>query len=411
MRSCLTRLLLLVLGLSPGLFASPSPMGQGLSGNYKLSYVGTDLWTVFRDDPKHKPGVDGFDFKKVGTPPHFAPIYMLHDPKSPSATIMGAGSDTPRLCEGTSKMLSIKLECTPLAKETWVDEKTKCGIKKLFVEGIVWNIKDDLRYTRTEAIIFDHKNTPKECEEFKKNLLAELDTDKATEFFKAMREAGLFNEEKDFADAFLLSHVYQANETDEKAVEMPEGNQTGAYELEYSGQSKTVSWNGETKENLVESKPFNAPDESVQPEHIDNILLFHDPNARSAKISGGGDNTMRKCELVSEKDAKTETYSCTLFKANEEEVGTGCTIEHWIKEEVTLSADSLPRYERIEQRQLMPSTQEGCNNYRKKISEELKEGSAELFFRIISKTGGIESTDKLGDTFQLVHKYTAKHAN
>ena len=404
-------LFIILAGLSFPLLASPHPMGQGLSGNYKLSYLGTDLWTVFRADPKHKPSVDGFDFKKVGTPPSPAPIYMLHDPKSPSATLMGGGSDTPRLCEGTSKMLSIKLECAPLAKETWVDEKTKCGIKKLFVEGIVWNIKHDLRYTRTEAIIFDHENTPEECKEFKKNLLAEVDTDKGTEFFKAMKEAGLFKEEKDFADAFLVSHIYQANETDEKAVEMPEGNQTGAYELEYSGQSKTVSWTGENKENIVESKAFNAPDESVQPEHVDNVLLFHDPNARTAKISGGGQNKMRKCELVSEKDSKTETYSCTLFKANEEEVGTGCTIEHWIKEEVTLSPDSLPRYERIEQRHFLPSTQEGCENYRKKIAEEIKEGSAELFFRVISKTGGITSTENLGDTFQLVHEYTAKHAN
>jgi hypothetical protein len=386
-------------------------MSQGLSGNYKLSYLGTDLWTVFRADPKHKPSVDSFDFKKVGIPPSPAPIYMLHDPKGPSATILGAGSDSPRLCEGTSKMLSMKLECTPLANESWVDEKTKCGIKKLFVEEIVWNVTDNLRYKRTEAIVFDHKNTPQECQEFKKNLLAELDTDKAPEFFKAMREAGLFNGEKDFADAFLLSHVYQANETDEKAVEMPEGNQTGAYELEYSGRSKTVSWTGENKENIIEGKAFNAPDEAVQPERLDNVLLFHDPNARTAKVSGGGQNTVRKCELISEKDSKTETFSCTLFKANEEEVGTGCTIEHWIKEEVTLSPDSLPRYERIEQRHLMASTQEGCDNYRKKISEELKEGSAELFFRVISKTGGIESTDNLGDTFQLVHEYTAKHAN
>lgn len=389
------------------LIAAPQPLAQGLSGNYKLAYIASDLATLYRSDENRQPKVESFNFKKVGTPPVPAPIYMLHDPKGPSATLLGGGSDNPRLCEGENDLLSQKLECAPLSKETWIDEKTKCGIKKLFVEGITWNIKDNLQYSRTEAIIFD-KETPAECETFKKNLLEELGADKGPDFFKAMKEAELFKNEKDFADVFLLTHVYQANETDEKAIDLPEGNQTGAYELEYSGKSKTVTWNGEDKKDLMESELFKASDYSLQVERLDNILFFHDPKARSVKIGGAGQNKIRKCELISKQNDEHETYSCTLFKAKEEEVGTGCTIEHQLKEEITLIPNALPHYERIEQRQLLPSSKESCDAYRQKIYDEIKEGSAELFFRVLSKSVNIQSAADLGDTFQLVHEYTLK---
>ncbi|NBT58729.1 hypothetical protein EBT16_08100, partial [bacterium] len=266
---------------------------------------------------------------------------------------------------------------------------------------------DDLRYTRTEVIIFD-KDTATECEDYKKTLLEDLKNEKAPEFFKAMQEAGLFKSEKDFADAFLLTHVYQATATDEKAVDFPEGNRTGAYELNYSGKSRTRSWNGENKDNLLESESFNASDFSVQVERLDNILLFHDPKSRSVKLSGAGQNKIRKCELISKDGDKEEVYSCVLFKAKEEEAGTGCTIEHQLMEQVTLVPDSLPRYERIEQRHLLPSTKEGCDSYRQKIFEEIQEGSAELFFRVLSKSVKIESAQDLGDTFQWVHDYGLK---
>ncbi|MFM8268584.1 MAG: hypothetical protein ACKN9V_00195 [Pseudomonadota bacterium] len=389
------------------LLASPDSLGQGLSGNYKLAYIESNLLTRYRGDEERRPEVKSFDFKKVAKPPIPAPIYMLHDPKGPAATLMGGGSDAPRMCEGKSELFSQHLECTPLSKDVWVDETTHCGLRKVFIEEITWGIQDGLHYQRTEAIVFD-KDTPKECDEYKKNLLAELKADKAPDFFKAMQKAGLFKDENDFADVFMLTHVYEANETTESAIEIPEGNQTGAYELEYSGKSKTLSWDGDKKENLVESKPFDAALQSIQPERLDNILFFHDSKARSAKISGAGQNKMRKCELVSEINSPTEIYSCTIFKANEEEVGTGCMIEHWVKEEIKITKDSLPRYERIEQRHLSPSTQEGCQQYKNKVSEELKDGSAELFFRVISNTEGMKSNQKMGDTFQLVHEYRTK---
>lgn len=391
-------------------FALPPLAAPGLSGTYKLSYLKSDLEVAYWKDKEKETKVKEFDFKKVGTPPIPSPLYLFHNPKDPSATLIGAGSETPRYCEGENDMLSQHLDCTPLSRNIFTDEKTQCEIRSIFLEAVMFDIVENLRYGRMEMFIFD-KDTAKECLEYKTNLMTQLEDGTAPDFFKAMKAAGLIKELKDFPDGFYLTHYYQLTETDEKVAELPRGSETGAYDLEYKGKSKTVSFNGKDRNDLVESDFYDSNSESFPVERLDTILFFYDAKKDQAKISGGGQSKLRTCEKTSKPDDENEVFSCSLFKAMEEELGTGCTIEHWLKEEITLVPGEVPRYQRVEQRSFLPETKEGCESYRKKIAQELSEGSAELFFRVLQKTGGIKDLDKLGDTFQIIHQYQLTPAN
>jgi len=390
---------------------SVTPKGQGLSGDYQLGYLESSLAVITRSQNNHREEKESFNYEKIAKAPIPEPFYMLHDPKGPTATLIGAGSDSPRLCEGEASLLSQELECTPLSKESWVDEKSQCGIKKIFIETILYDVIHDLRYARAEIISLD-KSTEEACALYKTNLLDQLEKDEAPDFFKAMKKAGLLKNPEELPDVYILTHFYQASPSETKAVETSEGNKSGAYSLRYSGKSKTFSWFGEEKKELHQSSVFNAADVEMSVPTLDNILLFHEPEKNAVRIAGGGRNRVRKCELESQdKEKSEEIFVCTLFKATEDELGTGCSIEHWVQERVTLAPKDLPRYERVEQRHLQEATSEGCQQYRSKISEELKEGSAELFFRVFAKTGGIETNTALGDTFQLVHEYSVQLDN
>lgn len=387
------------LGLTEEL-ASP----KGLSGNYKLAYIASDLAVEYRNDSTKKPKVESFNYKEVAEPQIPAPIFLLHDPKGPSATVIGGGSDSPRLCEGEAELLSQKLECAPFAKETWVDEETKCRITKGFVEFILFSIVDGLRYSRKELVVFS-KDTAKECIQYKNKIVEELEKGTAPDYFKVMKAAGLLNDPKDLPDWFALTNYYQTSPADKASLEHPEGNQTGAYELTYSEQSLSKSWTGKEQNDLQESSIFNAS-KKLRIENLDTVLLFHKPQEHTLQVSGAGQNKIRECEKFSAEGTAEEQFACTLFKAKEEELGTGCTIEHWIFEQVTLRPEQTPLYERVEQRRLVGSSAEGCEKYRQKIASEIKEGSSELFFKVLFQTGGIASLDKMGDTFQLRHEYT-----
>ena len=404
---------ILILGLfSLTLFAdSLAPRGQGLSGDYQVAYLESNLAVITRSQNNHKKEKESFNYEKIAKAPIPEPFYMLHDPKGPTATLIGAGSDSPRLCEGEASLLSQELECTPLSQESWVDKNTQCGIKKIFIETILYDVIHDLRYARAEIISLD-KSTEEACALYKNNLLDQLEKDEAPDFFKAMKRAGLLKNPEELPDVYILTHFYQASPSETKAVETSEGDKSGAYSLKYAGKSKSLSWFGDEKKDLQQSSVFNASDIEMSVAAIDNILLFHEPEKNAVRIAGGGRNRVRKCELESQdKEKSEEVFVCTLFKANEEELGTGCSIQHWIQERVTLSSKHLPRYERVEQRHLQEASSEGCQQYRSKIAEELKEGSAELFFRVLKKTGGIGNESALGDTFQLVHEYTVQLDN
>ncbi|NDD05598.1 MAG: hypothetical protein EB078_11880, partial [Proteobacteria bacterium] len=332
-------------------------------------------------------------------------IFLLHNPQGPSATIIGGGSDSPRVCEGEAALLSQDLECAPMAEETWVDEQSKCKISKVFVEHVLFKLTTGLRYSRTEIVVLSDE-TPKECTQYKRQLTEELEKEAGPDFYKAMKAAGIISDNEQIPDLFALAHIYETSPSDKKVFDYPEGNQTGAYDLEYAQSSQTASWTGEEKRDLQISEAFNA-DGKTKVEKLDTVLLFHDHNKQELKVSGGGVNKMRECKNISTAGSPEEVYACTLFRAKEEEAGTGCTIEHWIFERVTLRSKEAPQYARVEQRHLMENTAEGCQNYRTKITSELKEGSAESFFRLIHQTGGFSTSNNLGDTFQLVHDYTA----
>ncbi|NBW99417.1 hypothetical protein EBR03_07580 [bacterium] len=387
--------------------SSPLVLGQGLSGNYKLAYIASDLTGIFRLEDTAPQSAESFDYSKIAAPPQVPAIYLFHDPKGPSGTLMGGGFDAPRLCEGEASLVAQELECAPLSKETFKDEASQCSMKKIFVETVSYHIATELRYSRTEIIAFD-KETPKECAAYKEQLAEELASGKGPDFFKAMLAAGVIQDVKKLPDTFFLAHIYQATLTDEKAVEVSEGDRTGAYSLAYSGNSKTMSWEGEKKERFKESSAFDAKEKSVAVQRLDNILIFHKIDNNSMRIAGAGLNKIRNCTLASgnENEASSSVFTCTLFKAKEEEIGTGCTIEHWVHEKITLLPKENPRYERVEQRQLVNASSEGCKKYRQKISSEMKEGSAETFFKLLFETGGVSDADSLGDTFQLIHEYT-----
>jgi len=391
-------------------FAAPTqPTGQGLSGNYELGYLASDLAVGFNDSNGKLSKVHSFNFKRVAPPPIPEPFYLFHEPKGPSATVIGAGSPSPRLCEGESTLFSQTLECSPLSSESWIDEETQCGIKKVFVETILYSIIEDLRYARTEILTLD-KATEEACQAYKNKIVEQLDKDQGPDFFKAIKRAGLFKDLDAVPDIFILTHFYQATPTNEKAVETSKDNQTGAYALRYAGRSKSFSWVGTEKRDLRQSEVFNASDISIAVQPLDNILFFHDPEKHSVRVAGGGLNRLRKCELES-RNKEEEIFVCTLFKANEEELGTGCAIEHWIQEKITLAPQEGLKYERLEQRHLLDSTLEGCENYRQKMTQEIQEGTAEAFFRVLAQTGGLNPQEKLGDTFQLAHEYTVKADN
>jgi len=396
--------LVAVLFLTSFAFSEELNSPKGLSGHYKLAYIASDLSGLYRNDESKQPSAESFNYKEIAEPQIPAPIFLLHNPQGPSATVIGGGSDSPRLCEGEAELLSQNLECAPLAKETWKDEKTKCEITKAFVENILFSITDGLRYSRTELVFFSEE-TAEQCVKYKENIAEELEKGSAADYFKAMKAAGVINDPKDLPDLFALTHFYQTSPTDKDSVAYPDGNHSGAYELNYSERSQSKSWFGKEQKDLEESSVFNAS-KKLRVENLDNVLLFHKPQEHQLQLSGGGQNKMRDCKQVSEEGASDETFECTLFKAKEEELGTGCTIEHWIFERVTLRKEETPRYERVEQRRFVSSNLEGCEKYRQKIASEIKEGSAELFFRVLFETGGISSLDKMGDTFQLSHEYT-----
>jgi len=394
------------LNLSAAEYSAPTATAApGLSGNYKLSYLVSDLASLYRSDESKKKEVESFNFEKIAPAPIPAPLYLYHNPIGPSATLMGGGSDAPRFCEGQAEMLSQTLECSPLSEKAWKDEKTGCGFNSIFIETVLYDIIQDLRYSRTEVFIFD-KDTEKECQEYKSNLASQLEEGTAPDFFKAMKKSGVVTDLKDLPDGFVLSHIYQMTATDEKAIDLPEGNVTGAYSVTYAGKSRTESWLGDKKEQLEESQVFDSKSERVPVEQIGTVLFFHDLEKGTLKIAAGGQNKTRTCKKTSKEDEKNEVFTCTLFKAKEEELGTGCTIEHWLKEEVILTPGENPRYARVEERRLSGDFKEGCENYRKKVASELSEGSAELFFRVLLKTGGIKNPERMGDNFKLIHEYT-----
>jgi hypothetical protein len=387
------------LNVSQALAAVP-----GLSGNYQLSYLESDLAAVFRSDETKKRKKKAFNFEKVAAPPVPTPVYLYHEPVGPTATLMGGGSDAPRFCEGEATLISQQLECTALSDKSWKDEKTQCGIRSLFIETVLYSIIEDLRYARTEIFMFD-KDTEQECAEYKKQLSTQLENDTAPDFFKAMKKAKIITDINQLPDVFSLTHYYQLTRTDEKAIQFPEGNRTGAYSVDYSGNSRTESWVGESKEGFLQSDVFDSQTESIPVERVGTILFFHDPEKGTVQLAAGGQNKVRTCKKISVEGSEAEDFVCTLFKAKEEELGTGCTIEHWFMEQISLRPGQNPTYSRAEQRTFSDQSKEGCENYRNKVATELTEGTAEMFFRILLKTGGIKTTGSMGDTFKLIHEY------
>jgi len=209
-----------------------------------------------------------------------------------------------------------------------------------------------------------------------------------------------------------VGYVLADNSDPTDLPEEVEAGHTGAYQVNYSGKSQSISWEEKSEGDqtrLTEGEFFNGARSPLFVRDLPDVFLFHNPDKNQLRVAGGGADTIRKCKFLKDKSEDDQSiFECTFFKAKEEEQGTGCTIEHWFQDEVTLQDGESPLYVRTEKRTLIESEDSHCDDYKKKIADELSENRSELFFRTVFETGGIDSLEQLGNTFVLKHFYRLK---
>jgi len=370
---------------------------QALSGNYQLNYLHSSLQIRHLEDKSLNQSFANIDYSEISSPPQLEILYFLHDPKGPSATLTGAGVPKARECgDNTEALPSQKLKCEPFALEQTKDDKTGCELASLSNEVITFSIADDLRYARSELILFK-KETKDKCIGYLKQL----------EIAKLLNLKNVEIGEDNFPDALILTHWYQMGSVSDYSAEILKGVYSGTYRARYTGKSQGLSWienKEETPSRLKEGPLFNAAREPLFVQDLPEVLLFHDTDKNSLEVAGGGSNKIRKCRINKKKSSEeTSVFECALFKAKEEELGTGCTIEHRIEDEIILQKGQFPQYSRLEKRKLIESEGSQCELYKEKIAEELSDNRAETFFLAIFANGGIESPKDLSNTFVLKH--------
>lgn len=370
---------------------------QALSGNYRLHYLNSSLQIRHLENKSLNQSFTNFDFSELSSPPQLDVLYFLHNAKGPSATLTGAGIPKPRECgDNTETLPSQKLKCEPFALEQRKDEETGCELATLSNEVITFSIADNLRYARSELILFK-KETKNECLGYLKQL----------EMAKLLDLKNVEISDDNFPDALILTHWYQMGSVSDYSAEILKGVYSGTYQARYTGKSQSLSWledKDETPSRLKEGPLFNAAREPLFVQDLPEVLLFHDTEKNSLEVAGGGSNKIRKCRVNEDKSSDdTSVFECSLFKAKEEELGTGCTIEHRIEEEIILQKGQFPQYSRLEKRKLIESEGSHCELYKEKIAEELADNRAEIFFQAVFANGGIESPQDLSNTFVLKH--------
>lgn len=369
----------------------------GFTGAYELKYTGESLVTSQELDTDAPETGKPFDASKVSVPVALKPIYVLHDPTSGVGSIRGADSRKSRLCKGDSAFFEIALRCEPTGFQNKVDERSGCEMKSFVTEGLSFSIFSPLTYERTEVVSLQPTT---ECGIFKDNLRKDLVDDSAEPFFKLA--ATSFNGGKEIPDVLAVTHRYSTLETTAEA-NPDKTDLTGAYLPEYAASSfgKSLRANSVVKGDVFDVAKFHRP------EALGAILLFHDPAQGKIRLAGAGFRKLRSCPAEETAGTPTRFLCKPLLKAFDEDLATGCKIEHETREEISVNDKGELAYEKIEQRTLLAETAKGCQAYKAKLKTELANGSAELFFRILSKTGAL-GKEELGDQFQLVHRYAAK---
>lgn len=376
-------------------------VSQALTGNYRLKYLHSELKTLnFEEKTKNQTSSE-FDYSAIESLPALDVLYLLHKP-GPTATLTGAGIEKPRECgNNTEKLPTQKLRCEPYSIEPFKDEKTGCEGTTLYGELILFSIVDNVRYSKNQLVMLN-KEKKSQCFEYLESL----------PIHQALEQNEISLSEENLPDVIVLTHLYQAISVSDSSVEVLKGVYTGTYHPRYTGESRAKTWqelSDGTQERKVEGTEFNAALAPLHIRDLPEVLLFHDAEKNTLKLAGAGSEKIRKCQLNKSKSSGEITFfECPVFKAKEEELGTGCTIEHQILNEIKLEKNQYPRLNRIEKRKLVESEDSHCDAYKAKIAEELKDKRAELFFQSLLEQGGITSVENLGNVFVLEHVFELK---
>lgn len=373
-------------------------VSQALTGNYRLKYLHSEIKTLHLEETSKNQTTPHFDFTSITPPPLLDVLYLLHQPSGPTATLTGAGIETPRECGGnTEKLPSQKLRCEPYSVVPFNDENTGCEGTRLFGEVILFSLIDNVQYSRNELLLLN-KETKPQCHAYLKSL----------DFYQALESHQIALSKDEMPDVVLLNHLYQAISISDASVEVLKGIYTGTYNTRYL-HSQARTWEeleeGQ-KERQVEGTEFNAAFAPLFIRDLPEVLLFHDQDKNTLKLAGAGSDKIRKCKRNEERSSEeVSLFDCPVFKAKEEELGTGCTIEHQITNTIRLEKNKYPQLSRIEKRILLESENSHCDTYRTKIKEELTDKRAEAFFQALLENGGIDSVENLGNHFVLEHVF------
>lgn len=382
---------------------------EKFAGKFITQYAQTEVHGIYLHDETKKATGGEVAYEKIAKPETVPPLEVVVGAKDGELKLSGGGYKFTRDC--SIEKGEERASCEPHSTTREKDPITGCKFQRGVTELLLATDDGLVAYGRIRMFALEQE-TGKECEEFQSDIFKALEAGKADPFFQALAAAKAIEEGEKFPDLLMVAQLYAVADTkgvtlpvEPPKEDQPEDTWSGAYRVNYLNRSVSQSWTGKgAKATTRQGRDFNFSEFAKLPPESP-LLIMWDPN-KGMLIAGVGSQDARECRGV--KGVKDFFVCAPLLTINEEEAGTGCKINHRYFEMIAKDAAGKVTYGRWERRTFSEETVDGCVAYRKKVASELKAGNAELFWRILLKTGALESPDKLGDVGQLGHLYSTE---